>query len=245
MSNRSSGGKLEGFFTGKGFYIVLFLCAAVIGVSAWMMAAGNETMADNATTSAAVTDNRRVETIIVPALDNDTEPVMAEENPIKLEPPRINTDGIAEAEAVDEAELVPASAKVYVWPVVGEIERSCNLDTLSYDVTLHDWRTHAGVDIAAPLGTAVNAAHSGIVESIFEDDFYGTVVCIAHGDGTSSFYANLAATPTVTVGSRIEAGQTIGSVGATALCEVGQGTHLHYAVMIDGAWVDPMNYLPA
>ncbi len=46
MSSKSSGKKLEGFFTGKGFYIVLFLCAAVIGVSAWMMAAGNETMND-------------------------------------------------------------------------------------------------------------------------------------------------------------------------------------------------------
>lgn len=34
MSSNSSGKKLEGFFTGKGFYIVLFLCAAVIGVSA-------------------------------------------------------------------------------------------------------------------------------------------------------------------------------------------------------------------
>ena len=44
MSINSSGRKLEGFFTGKGFYIVLFLCAAVIGVSAWMLAAGNETM---------------------------------------------------------------------------------------------------------------------------------------------------------------------------------------------------------
>ena len=46
MSSKSSGKKLEGFFTGKGFYIVLFLCAAVIGLSAWMMAAGNETMED-------------------------------------------------------------------------------------------------------------------------------------------------------------------------------------------------------
>ena len=45
-SSNSSGKKLEGFFTGKGFYIVLFLCAAVIGVSAWMKAAGNETMND-------------------------------------------------------------------------------------------------------------------------------------------------------------------------------------------------------
>ena len=32
MSSNSSGKRLEGFFTGKGFYIVLFLCAAVIGV---------------------------------------------------------------------------------------------------------------------------------------------------------------------------------------------------------------------
>ena len=38
MSSNSSGKRLEGFFTGKGFYIVLFLCAAVIGVSAWMLA---------------------------------------------------------------------------------------------------------------------------------------------------------------------------------------------------------------
>ena len=46
MSIYSSGRKLEGFFTGKGFYIVLFLCAAVIGLSAWMMANGRETMDD-------------------------------------------------------------------------------------------------------------------------------------------------------------------------------------------------------
>ena len=49
MNNSSSGRKLERFFTGKGFYIVLFLCAAVIGVSAWMMTAGNVTMSDEHT----------------------------------------------------------------------------------------------------------------------------------------------------------------------------------------------------
>ena len=53
MSSKSSGKKLEGFFTGKGFYIVLFLCAAVIGVSAWMMADGNETMNGTSSTGSA------------------------------------------------------------------------------------------------------------------------------------------------------------------------------------------------
>ena len=46
MNSKSSGKGLEGFLMGKGFYIVLFLCAAVIGLSAWMMTAGNETMED-------------------------------------------------------------------------------------------------------------------------------------------------------------------------------------------------------
>ena len=66
MSSNSSGKKLEGFFTGKGFYIVLFLCAAVIGVSAWMMAAGNEAMDDLNKANNASFDNKRVETIIIP-----------------------------------------------------------------------------------------------------------------------------------------------------------------------------------
>ena len=61
MSSKGSGKKLEGFFTGKGFYIVLFLCAAVIGVSAWMMAAGNETMNDTSKTNSVGMTNKRVE----------------------------------------------------------------------------------------------------------------------------------------------------------------------------------------
>ena len=77
MSSNSSGKKLEGFFTGKGFYIVLFLCAAVIGVSAWMMAAGNETMDDLSKANDVSLENRRVETIILPPeTGNETEPVM-------------------------------------------------------------------------------------------------------------------------------------------------------------------------
>ena len=60
MSSNSSGKKLEGFFTGKGFYIVLFLCAAVIGVSAWMMAAGNEAMDDLNKANNASFVNKRV-----------------------------------------------------------------------------------------------------------------------------------------------------------------------------------------
>lgn len=239
MNNRGSGAKSEGFFTGKGFYIVLFLCAAVIGVSAWMMAAGSKTMEDSSITPST----RRVETVIIPALDDELEPAMTVDNPIKLTPPAVDTEGIAEIEELPAA--VPASSTMYVWPVVGEIERGHSTETLSYDVTMRDWRTHSGIDIAAPLGTTVNAAHAGSVESIETDDLFGTVVTVAHGDGIRTVYANLAASPAVAVGDWVEPGDTLGSVGTTALCEIGQGTHLHFAVTADGIDTDPLHYLPA
>ena len=67
MNSKSSGGKLERFFTGKGFYIVLFLCAAVIGVSAWMMAAGDRSLArDIRDMNQTSLDKHRVETVIIP-----------------------------------------------------------------------------------------------------------------------------------------------------------------------------------
>ena len=47
------------------------------------------------------------------------------------------------------------------------------------------------------------------------------------------------------VGDWVEAGATIGSVGTTAICEIGQGTHLHFAVTVNGVYADPLEYLPA
>jgi hypothetical protein len=64
MNSKSSGKGLEGFLMGKGFYIVLFLCAAVIGLSAWMMTAGNETMEDLASSDVNL-NNYRVETVLI------------------------------------------------------------------------------------------------------------------------------------------------------------------------------------
>ncbi|MBO5555926.1 MAG: hypothetical protein J5927_01955, partial [Oscillospiraceae bacterium] len=79
MNSNSSGGKLEGFFTGKGFYIVLLLCAAVIGVSAWMMLAGERTMGEDIRRKNQLSlDNKRVETVILPSQATAILPAMAE-----------------------------------------------------------------------------------------------------------------------------------------------------------------------
>ena len=249
MSSNSSGKKLEGFFTGKGFYIVLFLCAAVIGVSAWMMATGNETMENDPVRNNSVNlDDKRVETVIVPAQSGT-----AETGALEADAPEVNTEGLAEnaevqdseaVAAVEEQPVVEAAAPIYVWPVAGQVERAHSSDTLSYDQTLRDWRTHEGIDIIAELGAPVVAAHSGSVESIVQDSLYGTVVTVSHGDGTRTIYANLAENPPVTVGDWIDCGTTIGAVGSTALCEISQTSHLHFAITVNGTAADPMDYLP-
>ena len=252
MSSNSSGKKLEGFFTGKGFYIVLFLCAAVIGVSAWMMAAGNKTMNDTSKTNSVGMENKRVETIILsPESGTDSHSVMADSQPdvdaaaVDEETPVLDSGDGEMTQVWHEGDVMEVAAPMYIWPIQGQLDRLHSVDALAYDVTMRDWRTHEGVDIAAALGSTVTAAHSGRVESIENDDLYGTVVTLNHGDGTSSRYANLADTVMVNVGDWLECGGAIGTVGTSALCEIGQGTHLHFALYVDGQSVDPLEYLPA
>ena len=242
MSINSSGRKLEGFFTGKGFYIVLFLCAAVIGLSAWMMAAGNEAMDDLTEMNSISFDPAKVETIIIPpqSQTEDSVPVIAPE----AESAPVISPAEDSVSVWNETEVMAVESPLYVWPLEGELERSHQLESLSYDVTLRDWRTHDGIDIAAPLGASVAASRAGSVCAIEQDSLYGTVVSIDHGDGMLSIYANLAELPAVELGAWVEPGDTIGSVGTTALCEVGQGTHLHFAMSLNGESVDPTEYLP-
>lgn len=262
MNSSSSGGKLEKFFAGKGFYIVLFLCAAVIGVSAWMLTAGNRTMKESiAKNNDIKLENKRVETVVItPMPELLPEDVFTEVEP---EAPVINDNGLNEVQQVisemiedhepeidavqvwHEGDVIEPVSDIYGWPVMGELERTHSMDTLSYDVTMHDWRTHDGIDIASQIGTTVFASHAGTVESITNDAMYGTVVVIDHGDGIKSIYANLADMPAVSVGDWVECGSVIGSVSDTAICEVGQGTHLHFAMTKNGESVDPMDYLPA
>ena len=243
MNSNSSGRGLEGFLSGKGFYIVLFLCAAVIGVSAWMMAAGNETMSKDALqTSVNTSEERRVETVIIPARPQKEAP----QPELEADAPAVSDEGPAEAAPVDhiDSEPVEAAAPVFGWPVSGELERSHSGDRLVYDVTMQDWRSHAGIDILSEPGAIVQASCAGTVESVRQDDMLGTVVTIVHADGSRTVYANLEDSPAVSQGQWVEAGQAVGAVGRSALCEIGQPSHLHFAIQVNGKDVDPCDYLP-
>ena len=242
MNSNSSGKRLEGFLSGKGFYIVLFLCAAVIGVSAWMMAAGNGAMQEDMLPTSS--SEKRVETVIIPMQPREE----TEDEALAPAPPALNEEGLLETAGSEEntpSVPVTASAPEWQWPLNGEVARGHDGDRLSYDLTMQDWRSHDGLDILAQPGDIVCASGAGTVESVRHDDMLGTLVVIDHGDGSKTTYANLQELPTVTVGQWVEAGETIGAVGRSALAEIGQETHLHFSMQVDGHAVDPRAYLPA
>ena len=136
-----------------------------------------------------------------------------------------------------------AAKNVRVWPVSGSTQAAYSVDALQYNATTQDWRTHAGVDLAASVGTPVKAAGAGIVTAVYDDEFLGTTVVINHPDGHVSQYSNLAVMPSVSAGDSVEAGPTLGAVGETALLEIADAPHLHFAVYANGDTIDPAEFI--
>ncbi len=94
---------------------------------------------------------------------------------------------------------------------------------------------HSGLDIAAPAGTRVVAAAAGRAIDIGSYFFLGETVMLDHGQGLISLYAHLRRAQ-VRSGQVVAAGSPIGEVGATGRAT---GPHLHFAVYLNGAAVDP------
>ena len=77
----------------------------------------------------------------------------------------------------------------------GAIIASFSVETLLYDETMLDWRTHEGIDLGSRGGYLGAAVAAGTVSQVYEDDLMGVTVVIDHGDGLESVYSNLAQAP--------------------------------------------------
>lgn len=131
----------------------------------------------------------------------------------------------------------------FVKPVEGEISREFAKDNLIYSETLQEWVTHTGIDIKADKTTVVKAAEAGTVKSIKNDPRYGITIVIEHQDGFQTVYANLLTTEFVVEGEKVEKGQSIGTVGNTAIFEIADEAHLHFEILKDSVQVDPSLYI--
>jgi len=100
------------------------------------------------------------------------------------------------------------------------------------------WRSHNGVDFAAPTGTPVKAASDGTVSFVGRQNGYGNIVIVQHRDRYSTAYAHLNGFARgLGKGDRVHQGDLIGFVGMTGWAT---GPHLHYEIRINNVAHDPM-----
>ena len=218
------------FMSGRGYYIALILCAVAIGISGYMYyrtANKTETPAGPDVSVAATLPNEELPSIAQPTQPALTTP--KETTPAQLTPAPTQGQGSKPSKTVS--------------PLQGQTVMAYAMDCLAYNPTTRDWRVHNGVDIAAEAGTKVCAAAAGEVYTVYKDDTMGYTVVISHSGGYKTCYASLSEDVAVKVGDKVTAGQTIGTVGNSALLESAIGDHLHFAVTCNGEEVDPADFV--
>ena len=145
--------------------------------------------------------------------------------------------------ATDKKEATNQKELSFEKPVEGEITKEFAKENLIYSQTLQEWTTHVGIDIQAQKTTVVKAAEAGTVKTIKNDPRYGLTIVIEHQNGFETVYANLLTSEFVTEGEKVTKGQSIGTVGNTAVFEVADEAHLHFEILKDSIQVDPSIYL--
>lgn len=215
--------KQRNFWAGSGPYFVFALCLAAAGLlGARMLLPGENLVPEE------------------PVIIEDPAPHVSV---VKQQPVEIASN--APEEETPETETAPAPAKEtarFVSPLAGETIAAFSADALRYNEALADWRTHSGIDIASEQGSPVVAAAKGTVKIVTEDPLLGTTVVLSHDSGYESTYASLAKELCVSVGDTVEAGETIGSVAATAAGESSE-PHLHFSVSRNGTLIDPTEFI--
>lgn len=116
----------------------------------------------------------------------------------------------------------------FIWPTSGTISQEFH-------------GGHSGLDIANQEWTPINAADGGIVIFAGWNDYgLGYAVGIDHGNGRQTWYGHLIGEPFVEVGQVVWQGGYLGGMGSTGKST---GPHLHFVVMQDGVYQNPLNYL--
>lgn len=129
------------------------------------------------------------------------------------------------------------SGGALAWPCPSCSNISCGFGWRN--CPFHGWECHTGIDISASYGASITAAASGTVTIASYYGSFGNAVKISHGGGICTLYGHCSRL-LVSSGQHVKKGQVIAKVGSTGNST---GPHLHFSVIKNGSYVDPMNYL--
>ncbi len=133
----------------------------------------------------------------------------------------------------------------FLLPVSGVLLSAHDSELQVFSPTMQDYRVHLGIDIATVSGATVSAMADGTVSQIWDDVRMGRCIAIKHGGDSYTIYKNLVAEHPdgIAVGAAVKCGDTIGTVGDSAMVEIASEPHLHVEMTVKGIQVDPTEYL--
>lgn len=246
--------KLLDFFEEKGFYIILFLCVAAIGISGYVLFFSPATDGDIDPLDGYVyhpvdMDGPDSASVMDPV--NDVPVSLPQGGAVETVKPKkpeqsVQTPLPKKTEEPPEkpAEAPKTQQPLFVLPVKGEILKPFSEGELVFDETMGDWRTHKGTDYKAKAGDRVYAAADGEIKKIYSDGMYGNCAVLETADGLSILYTGLKEKMTVKEGGKVKAGDVIGGLGEPIPAEVSQEPHLHLEITREGERINPEEVLP-
>lgn len=261
MEDNKRNQMLRQMLEGRGFYIVLLLCLLTVGATGLVMAKDGRELKE------AQTQLEQQAQVLAPSVvpqEEEPEPVqqeqpqqtepeaqtlqeqqsVQEQQPVQEQEQPQQTETAAQPEEQPEAQSVMGQEennRLYA-PLTGAVQRAYSGQSLQYDKTMGDYRSHGGTDLNAPLGTQVMAAGDGQVTSVYNDDRLGMTVVVDHGNGLQTLYANLGEV-SVVPGDIVKTGDILAVTGTSARAEQAQEPHLHLEVINSGLREDPAQHI--
>ena len=212
------------FFDRQGIYVVMLVCLALIGVTAYFALGSDRKTAENPDDN----DGQQVASQVAPTLSATPSPTLT-----PTPTPTVTPKATAKAEVK------------LLLPVTGEILRPYSPTKPVYFETLKEWMVHTGVDIKAKEGTPVLAAKDGTVSFVAFDAVNGNMIIIDHGENEQTVYANLGSLDYVKKGQKVQRGDKISTVGRSATNTISDPAHLHFEYHQGDKTKDPMSYVEA
>ncbi|MCG4564775.1 M23 family metallopeptidase [Anaerosalibacter bizertensis] len=238
------------------FYIILFICVCIVGtVAVWASKSNLDRMKseeDPMEEDFLILTDEDKHGVEEPSLESlKQQKRKKQEEKVKEEEPKEEIEEKKEEPKEEESKeeppkqnSEPEAIQTFHIPVEGELGLDYSADKLVYSETLEEWTSHEGIDIKAKEGTAVKACLDGVVKEVYEDELWGVVISIDHGNGLETRYTNLSTKDMVKKGQSVKKGTPISGIGKPKGLEMANGPHLHLEVLLNGKKTDPKKYLP-
>lgn len=214
--------RIGGFFKRNAVYFLIILCLASVA-TVIALAVTRETALPNTDIPAGNVDDIPSDN---PSNDNPNEPVVNPDTP---------------SDPVDPTPVVKEQ-KFYTPCNDASVSNNYSDTVVVWNQTLKQYATHLALDFVSDDGN-VYASCDGTVKEVGYNALDGYYICITHEDGYESRYLSLEEECSLKVGAKVEQGKLLGKMSTSQGSESLDGAHLHFELLKDGEYVNPLEVI--